>query len=108
MQKGRRAMNKEGSSIHLNNNYSTIHINNINGEMPDNEIADGLLYFAKPYMETKGESSSIAVVNPEYKRSVEKYIRYLEDTLDSLGVTVHKDVEGEIFLGSKGDDPSAK
>ena len=101
-------MNKEGSSIYLNNNYSIIHINNIDGEMPDNEIADGLLYFAKPYMEMDGESSSIVVVNPEYKRSLEKYIKYLEDTLDGLGITVHKDVEGEIFLGSKGSDPSAK
>ena len=101
-------MNKEGNSIHLNNNYSIIQINNIGGEMSDNEIADGLLHFAKPHMETNGEASSIVVVNPEYKKSTDKYIKYLEETLDTLGVTVHRDVKGEIYLGSKGVDPSAQ
>ena len=38
----------------------------------------------------------------------DKYIEYLEETLDALGVTVHRDVKGEIYLGSKGSDPSAK
>lgn len=39
-----------------------------------------------------------------YDKSVEdqKYIRYLEETLDALGVVVHRDVKGEIYLGGRG------
>lgn len=99
----------------LNKDYSkiSVYIHDKYADIADDEIKDAIMRMAEPFMETEDRSDgtktvSLAVTNPEYKKNTDRYIKFLEETLDALGVTVHRDVKGEIYLGSKGVDPSAK
>ena len=99
------ALNKDYSkiSVYIHDDYDTT----------DDIIRESMMRMAEPYMETEHGADgakiiSLSVINSEYKKNTDKYIEYLEETLDALGVTVHRDVKGEIYLGSKGDDPLVK
>lgn len=98
----------------LNKDYSKISVY-IHGEynVTDDMIRESMMRMAEPYIETEYGTDgtkiiSLSLTNSEYKKSTDKYIDYLEKTLDALGITVHRDVKGEIYLGSKGADPSVK
>src|SRR5699024_960283 len=103
----------EGKLI-LNKDYSKISVYiNDDYDVTDDVIRESMMRMAEPYMETEygadgAKIISLSITSSEYKKSTDKYIDYLEKTLDALGVTVHRDVKGEIYLGSKGVDPSAK
>lgn len=99
------ALNKDYSkiSVYIHDDYDTT----------DDMIRESMMRMAEPYMETEygadgAKIISLSVTNSEYKKNTDRYVKYLEETLDELGVTVHRDVKGEIYLGSKGVDPSAK
>ena len=102
------------SKLILNKDYSKISVYiNDDYDTTDDMIRDIMMRMAEPYIETEDGADgtkiiSLSVTNSEYKKNTDKYIEYLEETLDALGVTVHRDVKGEIYLGSKGVDPSAK
>lgn len=102
------------SKLILNKDYSKISVY-IHGDydVTNDMIRESMMRMAEPYMETEdgvdgAKIISLSVTNSEYKENTDRYIKYLEDTLDGLGITVHRDVKGEIYLGSKGVDPSAK
>lgn len=102
------------SKLILNKDYSKISVY-IHGDydVTDDMVRESMMRMAEPYMETEDgvdgtKIISLSVTNSEYKKSTDKYIEYLEETLDALGVTVHRDVKGEIYLGSKEVDPIAK
>ena len=103
----------EGKLI-LNKDYSKISVYiNDDYDVTDDVIRESMMRMAEPYMETEygadgAKIISLSVTNSEYKKNTDRYVKYLEETLDALGVTVHRDVKGEIYLGSKGVDPSAK
>lgn len=99
------ALNKDYSkiSVYIHDDYDTT----------DDIIRESMMRMAEPYMETEygadgAKIISLSVTNSEYKKNTDRYVKYLEETLDALGVTVHRDVKGEIYLGSKGVDPSVK
>src|SRR5699024_11047914 len=102
------------SELILNKDYSKISVYiNDDYDVTDDMITESMKSMTEPYMETEdGDDGtriiSLSITSSEYKKSTDKYIDYLEKTLDALGVTVHRDVKGEIYLGSKGVDPSAK
>ena len=102
------------SKLILNKDYSKISVY-IHGDydVTDDMIRESMMRMAEPYMETEDGADgtkiiSLSVTNSEYKKNTDRYINFLEETLDALGITVHRDVKGEIYLGSKGVDPSAK
>ena len=102
------------SKLILNKDYSKISVY-IHGDydVTDDIIRESIMRMAEPYIETEDGADgtkiiSLSITNSEYKKNTDRYIEFLEETLDSLGVTVHRDVKGEIYLGSKGVDPSAK
>ena len=102
------------SKLILNKDYSKISVY-IDGDydVTDDMIRESMMRMAEPYIETEDSANgakiiSLSVTNSEYKKSTDKYIEYLEETLDELGVTVHRDVKREIYLGSKGVNPSVK
>ena len=102
------------SKLILNKDYSKISVY-IHGDydVTDDMVRESMMRMAEPYMETEDGSDgtkiiSLSVTNSEYKKNTDRYIEFLEETLDALGVTVHRDVKGEIYLGSKGVDPSVK
>lgn len=89
--------------------YSNISVcvNEKYGQTSD-KVSDIIFQMASPYVEVEDKGNGIKIVNLsvadlDYIRSTEKYIKYLEETLDVLGVTVYRDVKGEIYLGSKED-----
>lgn len=99
------ALNKDYSkiSVYIHDDYDTT----------DDIIRESMMRMAEPYMETEygadgAKIISLSVTNSEYKKNTDRYVKYLEETLDALGVTIHRDVKGEIYLGSKGVDPSVK
>ena len=102
------------SKLVLNKDYSKISVYiHDDYDATDDMIRDVMMRMAEPYMETEDGADgmrviSLSVTNSEYKKSTDRYIKFLEETLDALGVTIHRDVKGEIYLGSKGVDPSAK
>ena len=105
----------EGESrLILNKGYSKISTYIHGGyNVADDTIRELMMRMAEPYIETEDGADGakiirLSVISSEYKKSTDNYIEYLEETLDALGVTVHRDVKGEIYLGSKGVDPSAK
>ena len=105
---------KSESKLILNKDYSKISMY-IHGDydITDDMIRESMMRMAEPHIETEDGADgtkiiSLSLTNSEYKKSTDKYIEYLEETLDALGVTVHRDVKGEIYLGSKGVDPSVK
>ena len=102
------------SKLILNKDYSKISVY-IHGDydVTDDMIKESMMRLAEPYIETEDKADgtkiiSLSVTNSEYKENTDRYIKFLEETLDALGVTVHRDVKGEIYLGSKGDDPLVK
>lgn len=102
------------SKLILNKDYSKISVY-IHGDydVTDDMIWESMIRMAEPYMETEygadgAKIISLSVTNSEYKKNTDRYVKYLEETLDALGVTVHRDVKEEIYLGSKGVDPSVK
>lgn len=102
------------SKLILNKDYSKISVY-IHGDydVTDDIIRESIMRMAEPYIETEDGADgtkiiSLSITNSEYKNNTDRYIEFLEETLDSLGVTVHRDVKGKIYLGSKGSDPSAK
>ena len=102
------------SKLALNKDYSKISVYiHDDYDITDDIIRESMMRMAEPYMETEygadgAKIISLSVTNSEYKKNTDRYVKYLEETLDALGVTVHRDVKGEIYLGSKGVDPSAK
>ena len=102
------------SKLILSKDYSKISVYIHSGyDVTDDTIRESMMRMAEPYIETEDGADgakiiSLSLTNSEYKKSTDKYIEYLEETLDALGVTVHRDVKGEIYLGSKGSDPSVK
>lgn len=102
------------SKLALNKDYSKISVYIHDGyDTTDDIIRESMMRMAEPYMETEygadgAKIISLSVTNSEYKKNTDRYVKYLEETLDALGVTIHRDVKGEIYLGSKGVDPSVK
>ena len=102
------------SKLALNKDYSKISVYiHDDYDATDDIIRESMMRMAEPYMETEygadgAKIISLSVTNSEYKKNTDRYVKYLEETLDALGVTVHRDVKGEIYLGSKGVDPGAK
>ena len=102
------------SKLILNKDYSKISVYiHDDYDVTDDMIGESMMRMAEPYMETEygadgAKIISLSVTNSEYKKNTDRYVKYLEETLDALGVTVHRDVKGEIYLGSKGVDPSVK
>src|SRR5699024_1452653 len=102
------------SKLILNKEYSKISVYiNDDYDVTDDVNRESMMRLAEQYMETeygadRAKIISLSVTNSEYKKNTDRYVKYLEETLDALGVTVHRDVKGEIYLGSKGVDPSAK
>ena len=102
------------SKLILNKDYSKISVYiHDDYDVTDDMIRESMMRMAEPYIETEDGADgtkiiSLSLTNSEYKKSIDRYIKFLEETLDVLGVTIHRDVKGEIYLGSKGVDPSAK
>lgn len=84
--------------------YSIIKLMLTNEEIEKHRNEDGHIYnHLEPYVENIDsemgyEVIEFGIIKPSYKESMDEYIRFLEDTLDGMGVTIHRDVKGEIFI----------